>query len=103
MPLVSAPWRDDEGLFTAGEDFLVARDGAEMRRHLRTLINDRDRAEELAAHGHRTKIQHHTCAHHVDELATICRDIGLAINGGAGGGGRRGGGRARRRRRRRES
>jgi len=80
MPLVSAPWRDDEGLFTAGEDFLVARDGAEMRRHLRTLINDRDRAEELAAHGHRTVMQRHTCAHRVDELATICRDIGLAIN-----------------------
>src|SRR3569832_1378540 len=79
-PLVSAPWRDDEGLFTAGEDFLVARDGAEMRRHLRTLINDRDRAEELAAHGHRTVMQRHTCAHRVDELATICRDIGLAIN-----------------------
>lgn len=80
MPLVSAPWRDDEGLFTPGEDFLVARDGAEMRRHLRVLINDRDRAEELAEHGHSTVMQRHTCGHRVDELATICRDLGLPMN-----------------------
>ena len=80
MPLVSAPWRDDEGLFTPGEDFLVARDGAEMRRHLRVLINDRDCAEELAEHGHQTLLQRHTCGHRVNELATICRDIGLPMN-----------------------
>lgn len=80
MPLVSAPWRDDEGLFTPGQDFLVARDGAEMGRHLRVLINDRDRAEELAEHGHSTVMRRHTCRHRVDELATICRDLGLSMN-----------------------
>ena len=31
IPLVSAPWNDAEHLFTPGEDFLVARDGAEMQ------------------------------------------------------------------------
>ena len=30
IPLVSAPWRDEEGLFRPGEDFLMARDAAEM-------------------------------------------------------------------------
>lgn len=80
IPLISAPWRDDEDLFTPGEDFLVARDGREMQRYLRVLINDQDRAEELAAHGYRTVMQRHTCAHRVDELATICRDIGLTMN-----------------------
>ncbi len=30
IPLVCAPWTDEEGLFTAGSDFLVARDGDEM-------------------------------------------------------------------------
>jgi spore maturation protein CgeB len=35
IPLVSAPWDDCEGLFEPGADFLVARDGAEMREHLR--------------------------------------------------------------------
>ncbi|MCL4402793.1 MAG: glycosyltransferase, partial [Acidobacteria bacterium] len=37
IPLVSAPWEDAEGLFTPGKDFLVARNGAEMRNHLRAL------------------------------------------------------------------
>ncbi len=32
IPLVSAPWEDSEGLFTPGEDYLVANDGAEMVR-----------------------------------------------------------------------
>ncbi len=40
MPLVSAPWDDCENLFAAGEDYLVARDGAEMRRHLRAMRRD---------------------------------------------------------------
>ena len=35
IPLVCAPWRDVEGLFAPGRDFLVARDGAEMKRRLR--------------------------------------------------------------------
>ena len=40
IPLVSAPWEDSEGLFTPGEDFLVARDGEEMKSHLRCILND---------------------------------------------------------------
>ena len=37
IPLASAPWEDSEGLFRPGLDFLVARDGTEMTRHLRAL------------------------------------------------------------------
>src|SRR5690606_24880441 len=48
IPLVSAPWRDSEGLFTPGEDFLVARNTAEMRRQLCTVLNDKDYAKALA-------------------------------------------------------
>ena len=40
IPLVSAPWDDCEGLFTAGDDYLVAQNGAEMRRHLADLRAD---------------------------------------------------------------
>ena len=35
IPLVCAPWPDGEDLFRPGEDYLVARNGAEMARHLR--------------------------------------------------------------------
>ncbi|MBS7456278.1 CgeB family protein [Coralloluteibacterium stylophorae] len=71
IPLVSAPWRDAEGLFAPGEDFLVAEDGRAMRRHLRALIADAAMAAELAARGRRTVLARHTCAHRVDELLAI--------------------------------
>ena len=77
IPLVSAPWDDAEGLFTPGEDFLVARDGREMQRHLRTLMNDPEQAQALAAHGRATVLARHTCAHRVDELMTILEELGV--------------------------
>jgi spore maturation protein CgeB len=75
IPLVSAPWRDEEGLFTAGEDYLVARDGDEMRRGLRAVLSDRELAASLAAHGRATILARHTCAHRVDELLTILTEL----------------------------
>jgi spore maturation protein CgeB len=75
IPLVSAPWDDTEGLFTAGEDYLVARNGEEMKRHLRDLLHDPDLAREIAAAGRRTLLDRHTCAHRVDELLTIDRQL----------------------------
>ena len=78
IPLVSAPWEDEEGLFTPGRDFLVARDGHEMGRHLHRLRSDPVFARELAAHGYRTLVRRHTCAHRVDELLAIGRQLGCA-------------------------
>ena len=71
IPLVSAPWQDTEGLFTPGEDFLMARDGDEMRRHLAALDADPARAAALAAHGLATIRARHSCAHRVNELFGI--------------------------------
>jgi spore maturation protein CgeB len=78
IPLVSSPWDDVEGLFTCGRDYLVARNGREMRRHLRDLVHDHEMAAELALHGHLTILSNHTCAHRVDELLAICHELGLA-------------------------
>jgi spore maturation protein CgeB len=77
MPLVCSPWHDVEGLFTPGKDYLVARDGEEMARHLRFLINEPAAAQAIADHGRRTILRRHTCAHRVDELLAICRELGL--------------------------
>ena len=77
IPLVCAPWDDAEGLFNPGRDYLVARNGKEMRRHVRDLVNDRDMATELALHGHTTILRRHTCAHRVDELIGICHELGI--------------------------
>ena len=75
IPLVSSPWNDVEGLFSPGVDFLVARDGNEMRDHLRLLLSDPDFARSLAAHGLRTILERHTCAHRVNELLGIYAEL----------------------------
>jgi spore maturation protein CgeB len=77
IPLVSAPWQDVEGLFTAGKDYLLARDGHEMQRHLRALLNDPDLAKQMAGHARRTILARHTCAHRVDELLQIYEELGV--------------------------
>jgi len=75
IPLVSAFWADVEHLFTPGEDYRVARDGAEMTRHLVALMDDPLRARELAHHGHQTILSRHTCAHRVGELLAIYAQV----------------------------
>jgi spore maturation protein CgeB len=80
IPLVCAPWRDEEQLFTPGTDFLVAADGAGMRQHLRAITADPDLAAALSAQGRRTVLARHTCRHRVDELLAIARELGLEQN-----------------------
>jgi spore maturation protein CgeB len=75
IPLVCAPWEDREGLFRAGEDYLVAHDGAEMTAHLRMLLDDSAAAADLTAHGLETVRARHTCAHRVDELVVIVQEM----------------------------
>ncbi|MFW6358917.1 MAG: CgeB family protein [Chroococcales cyanobacterium] len=76
IPLISAPWEDSENLFTPGKDFLFARTGEEMKQQLKTLLNNPEMAQELADHGRKTILERHTCAHRVEELLRIYREIG---------------------------
>jgi spore maturation protein CgeB len=75
IPLVSAPWHDVEGLFTPGRDFLVARDGDEMVRHLAHLLAHPADASTLMAHALATIRRRHTCAHRVNGLLAIHADL----------------------------
>ena len=75
IPLVSAPWDDCEGLFEPGADFLVARDGREMRGHLREVLNEPALARSLAEHGRRTIAARHSCRQRVDELLAIHEEL----------------------------
>jgi spore maturation protein CgeB len=77
IPLVSAPWTDSEGLFRPGEDYLVARDGAEMERHLRTLANDPDLRGSLVRNGLSAIRSRHSCAHRVNQLLAILKTLGV--------------------------
>ena len=71
IPLASAPWSDAEGLFRPGQDYLTARDGAEMEGHLAALRDDAHLRAALAASGLETIRARHTCAHRVDELLAV--------------------------------
>jgi len=75
IPLVCSTWNDAEGLFTPGKDFLMARNGMEMRRHLKTLLQDEAMARELAEHGRQTILSRHTCAHRAAELLAIYAEL----------------------------
>jgi spore maturation protein CgeB len=75
IPLVCAPWEDAEHLFTPGDDYLVARDGAHMIELLRTLAHEPALRARLRERGLATIRARHTCAHRVDELLRIRRSL----------------------------
>jgi spore maturation protein CgeB len=84
IPMVCAPWEDCENLFTPGVDYLVARSGAEMRRHLAELSADPALRDDLARHGSGTIAARHSCAHRVDELLAICAALGRDLTAPVG-------------------
>jgi len=87
IPLVSAPWEDAEHLFSPGEDFLMAYDGAEMQRVIAGLLADTEAARALAERGLSTVLARHTCAHRVDELLGIVAElngVGALVPGNIG-------------------
>ena len=71
IPLLSAPWRDSEGLFRVGTDFLMLEDGEAMTRALRDVAADSDLRASLVRHGLETIRARHTCAHRADELLAV--------------------------------
>jgi spore maturation protein CgeB len=75
IPLVCAPWEDRDHLFRPGEDYLIARDGAQMMDNLRFLLRDRQAAAELAANGLARVRARHTCANRVDQLLAIVQEL----------------------------
>jgi spore maturation protein CgeB len=71
IPLVCSPWEDREQLFCPGRDYLVAKDGAEMTKHLRALGHDVGLRQELTANGLAAIRARHSCAHRLKELLSI--------------------------------
>jgi spore maturation protein CgeB len=77
IPLICSPWDDCEGLFTPGEDYLVAHDGDEMAHQLEAVLGDPALAAALSRHGLQTILARHTCAHRVDELLAVAAELGV--------------------------
>jgi spore maturation protein CgeB len=77
IPLLSAPWNDAEHLFTPGKDFLFAQNKSEMKELMRRILSDDALVDVQTHHGLKTICERHTCAHRVDELYTICEELGV--------------------------
>jgi len=77
IPLLSAPWNDAEHLFTPGKDFQFAQNGTEMKALMQRVLTDDAFVHDMTRHGLATIQQKHTCAHRVDELYEICRELGI--------------------------
>jgi spore maturation protein CgeB len=75
VPLLSAPWSDIEGLFRPGEDYLIARNGAEMAAHMRTIAEDADLRAALVKNGLAAIRARHSCAHRAAELLQIMAQL----------------------------
>ncbi|HBG07772.1 MAG: glycosyltransferase [Geobacteraceae bacterium GWC2_58_44] len=78
IPLLSAPWEDSDRLFDPGRDFLFAEGSHEMEQLMRSLLDEPQRAGQMASHGRSTILARHTCSHRIEELMTICRELGVA-------------------------
>ena len=81
IPLISAPWKDCEGLFAAGRDYLVAQDGGEMKRLLTRVLRDARVRARLRENGLESIRKRHTCGHRVDELLEIHNAIASQSGG----------------------
>jgi spore maturation protein CgeB len=75
IPLVSAPWEDRGGLFRPEQDYLLARDRAEMREAMQAVIEFPEFAAQLRESGLETIRARHTCSHRVDELLAIDEEL----------------------------
>ncbi|MFN2431575.1 MAG: glycosyltransferase [Gemmatimonadota bacterium] len=77
VPLVSAPWRDVEGLFRP-RDLRRVDTPAEMVAALRELAGSESARREQAERGLETIRARHTCAHRAEELLRILEVVGRA-------------------------
>ncbi|MCA1525429.1 CgeB family protein [Bradyrhizobium yuanmingense] len=74
IPLVSAPWSDEEGLFPEGA-YLSVGDGQQMKHALRSVIDDPEFSAAMVATGLKVIRDRHTCRHRAEQLIDIVTDL----------------------------
>jgi spore maturation protein CgeB len=75
IPLICSPWSDTEGLFHAGQDYLIAKDGDAMRDTVGWLMNDAHARCQLAEQGLATIRARHTCEHRAKQFIDIVEEL----------------------------
>ena len=78
IPLICSPWKDAENMFTPGEDYLIAKDGNDMSYRLAEVLKSAQLAQSLSQNGRKTILEKHTCAHRVDGLESILKELGIS-------------------------
>jgi spore maturation protein CgeB len=71
LPLVSTRWRDTDGLFREGQDYLQVDTPAQLEEALQWLWHDADARARLGRSGRQRVRGAHTCAHRADQLLAI--------------------------------
>ena len=74
IPLISAPWFDDEHLFPAGS-YISVHNGESMKATLSAVLSNSELASSLARTGLRTIHERHTCRHRAQELLAIVKRL----------------------------
>ena len=74
VPLLSAPWQDDEQLFRPG-DLTLVEDGSAMLAAMKQLLREPELAADQAARGLETVLSRHTCRHRAEELTGIIEEL----------------------------
>jgi spore maturation protein CgeB len=75
IPLISAPWSDDEQLFPSS-CYLSVSSGETMKSALSSLLNDAELARATSRAGLRAVLARHTCRHRAQELLAIVDGLG---------------------------
>jgi spore maturation protein CgeB len=70
VPLVTAPWTDEEELFRRG-DYVSVANADQMKMALRDLVSNPPLRDAIASRGLETILARHTSAHRADELLSI--------------------------------
>lgn len=80
IPLISSPWRDSEGLFRPGEDFLMATNKQEMKEQMQRVLMAPPLSKSLSESGLERIQERHTCRHRLEQLKQICNtELGMAV------------------------
>ena len=69
--LISLPWEDTDGLFTVGQDYVVAGTPKALRDAIDWLTHDDAARDSIGQHGLQTILERHTCGHRADQLLEI--------------------------------
>ena len=75
VPMISAGWADDSGLFVDGEDYVAVQNPSQMVEAMQWLAGDAAARDRIGAHGRAAVLRSHTCDHRAQELVQVIEGL----------------------------